>query len=42
MRFPSMYHALRGTTPVFGASTIAEGIAVKEPGAITREIVRAS
>ena len=38
MRFPSMYHALRGTTPVFGASTIAEGIAVKEPGRITREI----
>jgi threonine dehydratase len=25
---------------VFGASTIAEGIAVKEPGLITREIVR--
>jgi threonine dehydratase len=39
MRFPSMYHALRGTEPVFGASTIAEGIAVKEPGRITREIV---
>jgi threonine dehydratase len=38
MRFPSMYHALRGTQPVFGASTIAEGIAVKEPGRITREI----
>ncbi len=39
MRFPSMYHALRGTVPVFGASTIAEGIAVREPGRITREIV---
>jgi threonine dehydratase len=39
MRFPSMVHALRGTTPVFGASTIAEGIAVKEPGRITKEIV---
>ncbi|MDH5263338.1 MAG: threonine ammonia-lyase [Betaproteobacteria bacterium] len=38
-RFPSMVHALRGTTPAFGASTIAEGIAVKEPGRITREIV---
>ncbi len=38
MRFPSMYHALRGTTPEFGTSTIAEGIAVKEPGRITREI----
>jgi len=39
MRFPSMYHALRGTEPVFGASTIAEGIAVREPGRITREAV---
>ncbi len=39
-RFPSMVHALAGTTPRFGASTIAEGIAVKEPGLLTREIVR--
>ena len=39
MRFPSMYHALRGTKPEFGLSTIAEGIAVKEPGRLTREIV---
>ena len=39
MRFPSMYHALRGTKPEFGFSTIAEGIAVKEPGRLTREIV---
>jgi threonine dehydratase len=38
-RFPSMYHAVRGTQPQFAASTIADGIAVKEPGAITREIV---
>jgi len=38
-RFPSMYHALRGTPPAFGASTIAEGIAVKEPGRLTKEIV---
>jgi threonine dehydratase len=38
-RFPSMYHALRGTTPAFGASTIAEGIAVKEPGALTKAII---
>jgi threonine dehydratase len=38
-RFPSMYHALRGTTPAFGASTIAEGIAVKEPGRLTKKIV---
>lgn len=39
MRFPSMVHALRGTKPEFGLSTIAEGIAVKEPGRLTREIV---
>ncbi len=30
--FPSMLRALKGTTPAFGASTIAEGIAVKEAG----------
>ena len=30
---------MHGTEPVFGASTIAEGIAVKEPGRLTREIV---
>jgi threonine dehydratase len=39
-RYPSMLHALKGTTPEFGLSTIAEGIAVKEAGLITREIVR--
>jgi threonine dehydratase len=39
VRFPSMYHALRGTKPEFGLSTIAEGIAVREPGRLTREIV---
>jgi threonine dehydratase len=39
-RFPSMYHALRGTVPEFGASTLAEGIAVREPGRLTLEIVR--
>lgn len=39
-RFPSMYHAVRGTEPQFAASTIADGIAVKEPGRITREIVK--
>jgi threonine dehydratase len=38
-RFPSMYHALRGTKAQFEATTIAEGIAVKEPGALTREII---
>ena len=38
-RFPSMLSAMNGTTPVFGLSTIAEGIAVKEPGKLTKEIV---
>ena len=40
-RFPSMYCALKGTTPQFGTTTIADGIAVKQPGALTLPIVRA-
>ena len=40
VRFPSMYCALKGQTPEFGTSTIAEGIAVKGPGALTLAIVR--
>jgi len=39
-RFPGMYHLLRGTPAAFGPGTIAEGIAVKEPGQITREVVK--
>ena len=39
VRYPAMYHAMRGTEPTFGMSTIAEGIAVKEPGGLTREII---
>lgn len=39
-RYPSMHCALAGTAPVFGASTIAEGIAVREPGKLTLPIVR--
>jgi len=39
VRFPAMYHAMKGTTPEFAASTIAEGIAVKEPGRLAREII---
>lgn len=39
-RFPSMYCAIKGEKPKFGTSTIAEGIAVKEPGHITQEIVQ--
>ncbi|MEO7742963.1 MAG: threonine ammonia-lyase [Usitatibacter sp.] len=38
-RFPAMYHAMKGTEPAFAASTIAEGIAVKEPGRLTRAII---
>jgi threonine dehydratase len=40
VRYPAMYHSVRGTTPEFGTSTIAEGIAVKEPGALTRPIIK--
>jgi len=39
LRFPGMYHAMKGSQPTFAASTIAEGIAVKEPGQLTREII---
>jgi threonine dehydratase len=39
VRFPAMFHAMKGTHPEFAASTIAEGIAVKEPGKLTREII---
>jgi threonine dehydratase len=39
-RFPGMYHALRGTPAAFGLGTIAEGIAVKEPGQIARGVVK--
>jgi threonine dehydratase len=36
----ALYAAMRpGTQPVRGGSTLAEGIAVKEPGALTRAIV---
>lgn len=37
--FPSMYNHLRGTHLACGGDTLAEGIAVKEPGQITRGIV---
>jgi threonine dehydratase len=37
--YPSMHHAVRKLTPVFGAQTIAEGIAVKSPGALTKAII---
>ncbi len=40
VRFASMYAALKGTKPKFGSNTIADGIAVKEPGKLTLEIIR--
>jgi threonine dehydratase len=40
LRFPSMRCALKGLKPEFGTNTIAEGIAVKQPGALTLEITR--
>ena len=39
-RFPSMYCAIKGEAPEFGTTTIADGIAVKEPGRLTLPIVR--
>jgi threonine dehydratase len=39
-RFPSMRCALDGRVPQFGTSTLAEGIAVREPGVLTLDIVR--
>ncbi|MEO8006875.1 MAG: threonine ammonia-lyase [Betaproteobacteria bacterium] len=40
VRFPSMLAALNGSEPTFGSNTIADGIAVKEPGRLTLEIIR--
>jgi len=39
-RFPSMARALQGEPAVCGTSTLAEGIAVKEPGRLTLPLVR--
>ena len=39
--YPSMSDALRGVSRDYTGATIAEGIAVKRPGALTLEIVRA-
>ena len=39
-RYPSMAQALAGEPISCGTSTIAEGIAVKRPGLLTREIIR--
>ena len=40
LRFPSMFAALKGSKPEFGSNTIADGIAVREPGKLTLEIIR--
>jgi threonine dehydratase len=40
-RFPAMVNAVKGTAHEQGLSTIAEGIAVGQPGQITRQIIRA-
>ncbi len=37
--YPSMYNVLRGIEGKLGGDTLADGIAVKRPGVITREIV---
>ena len=39
--YPCMHATLRGKVPKTGGATIAEGIAVKEPGLITRRIAEA-
>jgi threonine dehydratase len=39
--YPPIYNKIKGTSLPVGGDTLAEGIAVKEPGAITLEIVRA-
>ena len=39
-RYPSMLRAIEGKTPEYGEFTIAEGIAVKEPGRFTLPIVQ--
>jgi len=39
-RFPSMHAAFTGATPVFHGSTIADGIAVKQPGVMTQPVIR--
>lgn len=38
--FPAMYNVISGENRPLGGETLAEGIAVKGPGRITREIIR--
>ncbi len=37
--FPSMYQALNGVPPTSGGQTLADGIAVKNPGTLTKKII---
>lgn len=37
--FPSMYQAVSGLKPTSGGTTLADGIAVKNPGKLTKEII---
>ena len=39
--YPSMYNRVRGTHLACGGDTLAEGIAVKQPGGITAQVVEA-
>jgi len=39
-RFPAMINAIQGRTPHFGMCSLAEGIAVKQPGRLTVPIVK--
>jgi threonine dehydratase len=39
-RFPSLWNAVRGESLPFGPATVADGVAVKVPGELTRELVR--
>ena len=38
--YPSMKNVIDGTTTAIGGDTLAEGIAVKEPGQLTRRIIK--
>jgi threonine dehydratase len=38
-RFPSLWNALRGESLPFGPASVADGVAVKVPGELTRELV---
>jgi len=37
--YPSMYQAIHNEVPSFGGQTLADGIAVKKPGALTKAII---